>query len=156
MRTHLGIALLVALAALACGGRIEKPERAALQARLKREQRLTPEEIVRLYGEIGGAIAGKSLSVREGAISRRLDETERVAVLGLLTDPTAVYDAGPWTDGVHTWRGITGGATPAHSELDASQTLWIDAETFLPVRYDFTYSLPGYGDYSYDLTFDDD
>jgi hypothetical protein len=154
MRAHLGIALLIALAALACG-RIEDPERSALRERLKQEQRLAPEEIVRLFGQIGGAIAGKSLSVREGAITRRLDETERVAVLGLLTDPSAVYDSGLWTDGVHTWRGITGGATPAHSELDASQTLWIDAETFLPVRYDFTYSLPGYGDYSYDLIFDE-
>jgi hypothetical protein len=38
-----------------------------------------------------------------------------------------------------------------HSELDAARTLWIDVETFLPHRFELTYSLPGFGDYAYDL-----
>jgi len=49
------------------------------------------------------------------------------------------------------WRGLTTGATPAMSELDAMQTLWIDVDSFVPRRYEFAYSSPGFGDYSYDL-----
>ena len=39
------------------------------------------------------------------------------------------------------------------SEVDATQTLWIDVDTFVPKRYEFQYSMPGFGDYAYDLTF---
>ena len=74
-------------------------------------------------------------------------------MLGLLTDPAAVYDAGPKTEGNATWRGLKAGGTPVHSEVDATQTLWIDVETFEPRRYEFEYSMPGQGDYSYDLSF---
>ena len=56
-------------------------------------------------------------------------------------------------DGQNVWRGLkTGGATVL-SELDATQTLWIDVDSFVPRRYEFEYSSPGFGDYAYDLTF---
>ena len=32
------------------------------------------------------------------------------------------------------------------SELDATQTLWIDVDSFVPKRYEFEYSSPGFGD----------
>jgi hypothetical protein len=98
-------------------------------------------------------IAGKSVQVREGAISRTLDNEQRLAVLGVLSDPDAVYDGGLRLEGNATWRGLKAGATPVLSELDATQTLWIDVETFLPRRYEFEYSSPGFGDYAYELTF---
>jgi hypothetical protein len=63
-----------------------------------------------------------------------------------------VYDGGLKVDGKNAWRSLkTGGTTPL-SELDATQTLWIDVDTFVPKRYEFEYSSPGFGDYSYDLT----
>jgi hypothetical protein len=74
-------------------------------------------------------------------------------VLGLLSDPGEVYDGGLRVDGKKVWRGLKTGATPALSELDATQTLWIDVDSFVPRRYEFEYSSPGFGDYAYDLTF---
>lgn len=152
MWTRAWIALLFAFGTLACA-RANDPATVALRARLSQDQTLSRDEIARLYQAVAPVIAGKALSVRQGAITRTLDEKERIAVLGILSDPAAVYDGGVWTDGAHTWRGIKAGATPAHSEIDATETLWIDVDTFLPIRYDFEFSLPGFGDYSYDLTF---
>jgi hypothetical protein len=50
-----------------------------------------------------------------------------------------------------TLRGLNANATPPMSEIDASQTLWIDVDTFQPRRYEFAYSMPGLGDSAYDL-----
>ena len=139
------------LAVLGCRG--EDPSRTAMRTRLKQESRLTPDEIRRLFDLIGPAIANQRVIVKQGARSRALDEEERTKVLGILSDPAAVYDASLRREGDHMWRGIATGGTAALSELDAMQTLWIDVETFLPRRYEFEYSSPGFGDYAYDLSF---
>jgi hypothetical protein len=145
--------MLIALATLSAA--CESPQaqaRRELQTRLKQEARLTPEELRRWYEQIAPVIAGKTVQVREGAISRTLDNEQRLAVLGVLSDPDAVYDGGLRLEGNAMWRGLKAGATPVLSELDATQTLWIDVETFQPRRYEFEYSSPGFGDYAYDLT----
>ena len=131
----------------------EGKARAAFSARLKLETSLTPTEIHEFFEYIAPAIAGKTLNVRQGAVSRVLDERQRLEVLGILSDPAAVYDGGLKTVGMARWRGLTAGATPAQSEIDAMQTLWIDVDTFVPQRYEFAYSMPGFGDYQYDLSF---
>ena len=74
-------------------------------------------------------------------------------MLGMLSDPGEVYDGGLRVDGKNVWRGLKTGGTAAMSELDATQTLWIDVDSFVPRRYEFEYSSPGFGDYAYDLTF---
>ena len=151
MRRAAGL-IILAIALVACHA-AEDPARQALRTRLKQEARLAPDEIHRWFDQIAPAIAGQKLSVREGALTRTLNDDQRTAVLGMLTDPRAVYDIGLKTDGKSAWRGLRTGGTSAMSELDAMQTLWIDVDSFLPRRYEFEYSSPGFGDYAYDLAF---
>lgn len=146
------LCLLVAVAVLsACQSPAEKA-RSEFSIRLKQDARLTSAERQRFFDEIAAAIAGRPVHVKQGGVTRALDEQQRVAVLGMLSDPAAVYDSGVRIEGGNTWRGIKAGGTPATSEVDATQTLWIDVDTFLPMLYDFTYSMPGFGDYSYELS----
>jgi len=144
--------LLIVVTALAC--QHEDPARAAMRVRLKQDTRLAPDEIRALFETIAPVIAGKNLTVQQGALTRALDEEQRTSVLGMLSDPGAVYDAGLRLEGKNVWRGLTTGGTAALSELDAMQTLWIDVESFVPRRYEYEYSSPGFGDYAYDLTFE--
>lgn len=143
--------LMVAGVLSAC--QAEDPARAALRARLKQENRLTPDEIRAFFDQIAPAIVDKRVTVKQGALTRALDDEQRASVLGMLSDPAAVYDGGMKVEGKTVWRGLKTGGTPAMSELDATQTLWIDVDAFVPRRYEFEYSSPGFGDYAYDLTF---
>jgi hypothetical protein len=129
----------------------EDPARVSMRARLKEERRLTPDEIRLLFDQIAPEIGHKTVSVKQGAVTRELTADERTSVLGTLSDPASVYDEGLRREGKSIWRGLTTGATPAMSELDAMQTLWIDVDSFAPRRYEFAYSSPGFGDYAYDL-----
>jgi hypothetical protein len=131
----------------------EDPSRVAMRARLKQESRVTPEEVRGLFAQVAPVIAGKQVQVTQGALTRTLDDRERATVLGLLSDPGEVYDGGLRVDGKNVWRGLKTGGTPALSELDATQTLWIDVDSFVPRRYEFEYSSPGFGDYAYELAF---
>jgi hypothetical protein len=147
------VCVVITLAMVAACVATDDPARAGLRARLNQQARLTPEEIRRLFDLIAPAIAERKLSVREGALTRTLNDEQRTAVLGMLTDPGAVYDIGLKAEGKNVWRGLRTGATIATSELDAMQTLWIDVDSFIPRRYEFEYSSPGFGDYAYDLAF---
>jgi hypothetical protein len=129
----------------------EDPARVAMRSRLKQERRLTVDEIRAFFDQIAPEVGDKKVSVRQGAVTRELSVEERTSVLGVLSDPGRVYDEGLRREGHSIWRGLTTGATPAMSELDAMQTLWIDIDSFAPCRYEFAYSSPGFGDYAYDL-----
>jgi hypothetical protein len=122
-----------------------------MRARLKEARRLTPDEIRAVFDQIASVISDKKVSVRQGAVTRELSADERTSVLGMLSDPGSVYDDGLRREGRSTWRGLKTGATPPTSELDAMQTLWIDVDSFVPRRYEFSYSSPGVGDYAFDL-----
>ena len=125
----------------------------ALRTRLKQDARLTPDEIRPFFDQIAPAIADKKVTVKQGALIRTLDDEQRTSVLGMLSDPGAVYEGGMRVEGKSVWRGLKTGGTAALSELDATQTLWVDVDAFVPRRYEFEYSSPGFGDYAYDLTF---
>jgi hypothetical protein len=146
--------LFVIVAALVCAScqSAEEKARAEFSVRLKQQKQLTREELVRLYDEIGRALGRRTLLAKQGAVTRELDERQQAAVLGMLSDPTLVGDSGVRTEGQRTLRGLNANGTPATSEIDATQILWIDVDRFLPVRYEFTYAMAGLGDYSYELT----
>jgi hypothetical protein len=146
------LCLLIVMSSLVACQR-EAPAHSALRARLKQETRLTPDEIRTFFDQIAGAIADQKVTVREGALTRALDGQQRESVLGLLSDPGLVSDAGLRVEGGHTWRGIESDATPPLAELSATQTLWIDSDSFVPRRYELKYSSAGFGDYTYDLIF---
>jgi len=143
--------LLASAALLVACHSAEDPARVSMRARLKQERRLTPDEIRAFFDQIAPGVGDKKVSVQQGAVTRELSAEERTAVLGILSDPGRVYDEGLRREGNSIWRGLTTGATPAMSELDAMQTLWIDIDSLVPRRYEFAYSSPGFGDYAFDL-----
>jgi hypothetical protein len=151
VRTGLLFLIAAAFAFAGCQSREEKA-RAEFSARLKQQRQLTPEEMVRLYEEIGRTLGARKLLAKQGAVTRELDEREQAAVLGMLSDPTLVGDSGVRVEGARTLRGLHANGTPRISEIEATQFLWIDVDAFVPARYEFTYAMAGLGDYTYDLT----
>ena len=138
------------LLALGC----ESPEdatRARFRERLHAPTPLTPPEVNQLVNYTLAAIGGRPVKIREQGAVRELDAKGRAEVLAVLGGGPPVSDAGPRTADNRTLRGIEGPGTPVRSELDAAQTLWIDVGTFLPHRFELAYSLPGFGDYAYDI-----
>jgi hypothetical protein len=142
--------LAVAFACASCQSAEEKA-RAEFSVRLKQQKQLTREELVRFYDQIGRALGRRQLLAKQGAITRELDERQQAAVLGMLSDPTLVGDAGVRVEQERTLRGLSANGTPPTSEIEATQLLWIDADRYLPVRYEFTYAMAGLGDFAYDL-----
>ena len=140
---------VMALCAVACGG----PDR-AIGARLASPAKLTSEEIAQTLQAVGRAMRGRQPRMKQGAVTRPLDERERAQVFDVLADARGLEDVGiKQNDGV-TARGLRVPATSPQSEIEATGTLWIDVNTLLPRRYDFAYAMPGFGDYTLDLTFE--
>jgi hypothetical protein len=142
------IAVIVALA-VGCAG----PD-AAIKQRLQSPPPLAREDIAQLLAATNRAMGGRVPLLRLGAVSRQMDEKERNAVYNVLADAGALEDTGLKTIEGTPMRGLRAPATSPQSEIEATATVWIDVATFLPRRYDYTYSMPGFGDFSYGLTFD--
>jgi hypothetical protein len=145
------VCLLAAAFACASCQSAEEKARAEFSVRLKQPKPLTREELVRFYDEIGRALGRRKLLAKQGAVTRELDERQQAAVLGMLSDPTLVGDAGVRVEQARTLRGLSANGTPPTSEIEATQLLWIDADRCLPVRYEFIYAMAGLGDFAYDL-----
>ena len=143
-----GAAIGVALGAIRCGG----PDR-SLTRRLESPAPLSQDDIARILDATGRAMAGRTPLVRQGAVTRPLDEKERAQVFDVLADPRGLEDAGIQHIGDETVRGLRAPATSPQSEIEATGTVWLDVHTLLPRRYDFVYAMPGFGDVTLDLTF---
>jgi hypothetical protein len=144
------IVLASCLLAIGC----KSPEdvaRARFRERLRAATPLTQPEVNQLVSYTLAAVGGRPVRISEQGAVRELDAKGRAEVLAVLGGGPPVSDAGRRTIDAGTLRGIEGPATPVHSELDAARTLWIDVDTFLPQRFELTYSLPGFGDYAYNL-----
>jgi hypothetical protein len=131
----------------------EDRARAGFRARLMKSERLSDQELWRLAQLAVEAIGDKSARAQADGISRPLESRERAAAFALLAGDIPLEDAGVRASGNTTLRGLSGPGTPIRSEIDAQQTLWIDVDTFLPRRYELTFSLAGQGDSAYDLMF---
>ena len=55
------------------------------------------------------------------------------------------------TDSGTVLRIINAPGRSAYSEHDATRRLLVDTETFVPQRFEFSYDVPGLGDYAFDL-----
>jgi hypothetical protein len=141
--------LLVMLVVSACAR--EDPARAELRARLKQETQLPPEELGRVLDEVRRTLEGKNVRFMQGAQEFKLDEQERAVVLGMLEIRAGVFDEGMRRDGGTTLRIINAPGRSAYSEHDATRRLLVDVETFVPRRFEFSYDVPGLGDYSFNL-----
>jgi hypothetical protein len=127
---------------------------AALRARLGANAELSRDERARLIDAAARAMAGKVARLQDGLLTHALDDKTRARIFAILTGRLPVDDGGLRTAAGSTMRGLRAPATPAQSEVDATETLWIDIETLLPRRFEFTYSMPGFGDAAFDLTFE--
>ena len=143
-----GFVFLLTLAS-ACAG----PD-AAIKARLREPRPLTRDEIAHTLAAVNRAMGGRLPLLRQGAVTRQMDEKERSAVFNVLADARDLEDVGPKTRDAAPMRGLRAPATSPQSEIEAMATVWIDAATLLPRRYEYAYAMPGLGDFSYDLTFD--
>lgn len=146
--------LLMSLVISGCGPK-EDPARTALRVRLKQEIRLTDEELGRELDEVSRTVAAKTVRFQQDGATRELNEQQREDVLGMLTNRAGVYDEGLRVDGGATVRIVNAPGRSLNSEYEATRRLLVDVETFLPRRFEFSYSVQGLGDYSVDLLMDD-
>jgi hypothetical protein len=151
-RPRLGApALLVACGLLAACAPPEDPARAELRGRLRQEARLTDEEIGRVRAEVSGAIAGKTVEVKDAAGERPLTAEQRAVAFEILTNAAGVFDEGLQRENGRSFRVLNGPGRSDNAEIEATNRLWIDVDTFLPYRFRFAYAFPGYGDYTLEL-----
>jgi hypothetical protein len=143
------LALLTSIVIAACAR--EDPARTALRERLKQTTPLSNEELGRVRDEVGRAIADKHVRIKEGGATHEFDERQRYVVLGMLTEPAGMFDEGLRQEAGTTVRVLNSPGESDNAEIEASRRMWVDIETFLPVRFEFTYAFPGNGDYAYDL-----
>lgn len=137
---------------LACGSG-EPAVPAALRERLHQETRLTDAELGQLRFEVGRRVGDRAIRLIEGGSSRVLDAEERRGVLEVVTLEAGVFDEGMRREGAATFRVLNGPARSTNAEIEASQRLWVDADTLLPRRYEFAYAFSGVGeDRVYELT----
>jgi hypothetical protein len=127
---------------------------AAFRDRLQTDVELSRDDRARLIDGAARAMAGKVARIQDGPLTQALDEKTRARIFSMLTGRLPVDDGGRRTTAAGTWRGLRAPATPVQSEVDATDTLWIDTVTLLPRRFEFTYSMPGFGDAAFDLTFE--
>ncbi len=149
MVAHRALIVVIVALSVGCAG----PD-AAIRRRLRSPPPLTRDDIAQLLAATNRAMGGRVPLLRLGAVSRQMDEKERNAVFNVLADARALEDAGLMTIDGTPMRGLRAPATSPQSEIEATATVWIDAATLLPRRYDYTYAMPGFGDFSYELTFD--
>jgi hypothetical protein len=142
--------LIVALAAAVCG----RDQDRSIKDRLRASEPLTEDDIARTLEGVGRAMRGKGPRVRQGALTRQLDERERAQLFNVLGDPRGLTDAGLHTIDDAMVRGVRAPATSPQSEIDATGTVWIDVNSLLPRRYEFTYAAAGFGDTAFDLEFE--
>jgi len=150
-RLAIAFGILMIASAAACRSEADRL-RDEFKARLKTPAPLSPAELTRLMDEANRAMDGKKMRFVSNGVSHEPNEQERAAVVTLLHGQRSVEDGGVRDDSGATMRGIAGPATPVNSELEAIGSVWIDVETFLPRRYEFTYGRGANGDYAFEIS----
>jgi hypothetical protein len=143
--------LLVLCGVVAACGRPEDPARVQLRERLTQKPQLSNEELTRVRDEVGKAIAGRKVRLKEDGAARDLNEEQRAVILGMLAEPAGLFDEGLRQEANGTVRILNAPGESLNPEIEASRKLWIDIQTFQPRRFEFAYAFPGNGDYAFDL-----
>jgi hypothetical protein len=151
MRVVTASCLLLSSLAMSTCARTEDPARVQMRERLQQEARLSEEELARLCTAVARIVEGKSFRIKDSEAARELSPEQHDAVFGLLSNRAGLYDEGLRRDGGITYRVLNAPGRSNNAEIEATQRLWIDVATLLPLRYQFTYAFPGYGDYAYEL-----
>jgi hypothetical protein len=106
---------------------------------------------VRVFEEVSEAIEGRTVRIVRGSTTSEMGAAEREVALGMLSDRTGVFDEGLRTGGGRRARVFNAPGQSTNPEIEASRRLFIDLESFLPLRFEFAYAYPSPDDYSYDL-----
>ena len=147
----IAILLVSSISIAACAPR-DDPERAALRTRLTQGSQLSQEEIGRVFEQVGEGLQGRTVRVsRGGTMPSDLGAAEREFVLGMLRDRAGVFDEGLRTGGGRRARVFNAPAVSNNPEIEATQRLFVDVETFLPLRFEYASAFPSPDDYSVDL-----
>ena len=147
---RLALMLLASIASAACASP-EDPARAGLRSRLSQEARLSADEIARVFEEVNRTLDGKTIRIVHGSTPIEMGSTDREVVLGMLTDRAGVYDEGLRTGGGRRARVFNAPGQSNNPEIEANRRLFVDVESFLPLRFEFGYAFPSPEDYAYDL-----
>jgi len=134
------------LGATACA-RPEDPARTQLRTRLEQQDKLTPEEVGRVFDEVIRTLQGKQVRAVRDGVENDLVGEERDVVLGMLTDRVGVFDEGLRS----TTRVFNAPGLSTNPEIEAVRRLFVDVRTFLPRRFEFGYAFPSPDDYQLDL-----
>jgi len=145
------VSTLLVLLVFTCCSLPEDPARTAFRARLQQNASLSSGELAQLLDTVRATTAAKRFRIKEGTSGRELDDEQRTLVFGMLSNPAGLFDEGLKRDGGSTFRVLNAPGEPLNAEVEASRRLWIDIETFLPRHFEFSYAVPGFGDYGYDL-----
>lgn len=129
----------------------EDPARAGLRDRLHQAEPLVGEELDRLRAEVTRTMTDQQFLVRDGDRTHALDADRHAVVFGMLTQPIGMFDEGLREEEGHAFRILNAPATSPSSEIDTARRLWIDVETFLPRRFEYTYGFPHPENYTYDI-----
>jgi hypothetical protein len=144
------LVLLASVAFASCGPR-EDPARAGLRERLGRQEPLSAEEIARVLDEVSRTLEGRTVRIVRGSTKSELAAGDREVVLGMLTDRAGVFDEGIRAGGGRSARVFNAPGRSNNPEIEASRRLFVDVETFLPLRFEFAHAFQSPDDYSYDL-----
>jgi len=147
---RIAILLLAAVGIARCTP-AENPHRAELRARLAQEGQLSQDEIGRLFEQVDQALQGKTVRVSRGATTSELGAGEREVVLGMLRERAGVFDEGLRSGGGRRARVFNAPAVSNNPEIEATRRLFVDVDTFLPLRFEYAYAFPSPDDYSLDL-----
>jgi hypothetical protein len=129
----------------------EDPVRAELRTRLEQPDKLTPEEVGRVFDEINRTLQTKQVRAVRDGVTSNLAGDEREVVLGMLTDRVGVFDEGLRT-GDSQMRVFNAPGVSTNPEIEAVRRLYVDVRTFLPRRFEFAYAFPSPDDYQIDLS----
>ena len=151
-------ALLVLVASMAlasCAGtEPEDPARIALRERLRQDTQLAPEELAQLRAEVLKTMGDRVVNVRDAQGTHLIPNERQSAVFGMLSDPAGLFDEGLRNESGVLLRVLNAPGAAPSSEIDAARRLFINVETLLPERFDFSYGFPSPENYTYELEFE--
>jgi hypothetical protein len=102
-----------------------------------------------VFDEVNRTLQGRTVKIADGSTKREID---RELVLGMLTDRVGVFDEGLRSGGGRRARIFNAPGQSNNPEIEASRRLFVDLETFQPLRFEFAYAFTSPDDYSLDLT----
>jgi hypothetical protein len=132
----------------------ENPARIALRDRLRQQAQLAPTELDQLRAEVLRTMGDRFVNVRDDQGTRPIPTERQSAVFGMLSDPAGLFDEGLRDESGVPLRVLNAPGAAPSSEIDAVRRLFINVETFLPVRFDFSYGFPSPENYTYELEFE--